>query len=197
MITRLGDKIAHKLVMSGTIPSEDAELYAYGFLLLLSKILYLVVTSILGAMLNIFGSSILFYLLFSVLREYAGGIHAKTEQGCMFGTILVLLLSIGGIRGMKHAELSSVAVVLLMIGCAVVFLLSPLDVPEKPLSADDRRYYRSISRRLAVAYAFIGAWAATADWPILYPLATAAALAGILLLAGTLNLQNAHPKNMK
>lgn len=187
MITCLGKKIARRLAASGTISSEDIDLYGYGFFLLLSSALYLVVVAIFGIAFGILWESVLFYFLFSILREYAGGIHAKTEHGCMLSTILALLLSIIGIRTMIQAELSSTAMVLLIVGCVAVFLFSPLDVPEKRLSADDWRYYRKISRRLVAAYAFLGVWAAATDWPILYPLAASTTLEGILIFAGTTN----------
>lgn len=189
MITSLGEKIAYKLAASGTISFDDTDLYGYGFFLLLSSALYLVIVAIMGSAFGILWESILFYSLFSILREYAGGIHAKTEQGCMLGTTMALLLSISGIRGLKQADFSSVAMVFLIVGCAAVFLLSPLDVPEKRLSADDWRYYRRISRRLVAAYALLGVCAAAAGWTILYPIAASTTLEGMLLLAGTVNLK--------
>ena len=195
MIINLGEKIAHKLAASGTISSEDIDLYGYGFFLLLSSALYLVVVAIFGSAFGILWESIVFYFLFSILREYAGGIHAKTEHGCMLSTILALLLSIIEIRKMMQAELSTAAMVFLIVGCAAVFLFSPLDVPEKPLSADDWRYYRRISRRVAEAYTFLGVWAAVFGWPILYPITASVTLEGILLLAGTINQKKAHSEN--
>lgn len=195
MITNWGEKIAHKLAASGTISSEDIDLYGYGFFLLLSSALYLVVVAIFGSAFGILWESIVFYFLFSILRGYAGGIHAKTEYGCMLSTILALLLSTMGIWGMLQAEHLTMAMILLIVGCAVVFLFSPLDVPEKPLSAEDWRHYRRISRWLVAAYALLGIWAAAADWPILYPLAASATLEGILLLTGTINQKNAHSEN--
>lgn len=195
MIINLGEKIAHKLAASGTISSEDIDLYGYGFFLLLSSALYLVVVAIFGSAFGILWESIVFYFLFSILREYAGGIHAKTEHGCMLSTILALLLSIIEIRKMMQAELSTAAIVFLIVGCAAVFLFSPLDVPEKPLSADDWRYYRRISRRVAEAYTLLGVWAAVLGWPILYPIAASVTLEGILLLAGTINQKKAHSEN--
>lgn len=195
MGTWIAEHITQKLIASSVIEESDRELYSYGFFLLLSSVLYLVVAAIFGSAFGILWESIVFYFLFSILREYAGGIHAKTEHGCMLSTILALLLSIIGIRKMIQAELSTTAMVFLIVGCAAVFLFSPLDVPEKRLSAEDWRYYRRISRRLAAAYALLGVWAAAAGWPILYPIAASATLEGILLLAGTINLKNAHSEN--
>lgn len=125
MITNWGEKIARRLAASGTILSEDIDLYGYGFFLLLSSALYLFVVAIFGSVLGIFWESILFYFMFSILREYAGGIHAKTERGCMLSTILALLLSTVGIRGMLQAEHSTIAMMFLIVGCAVVFFSVP------------------------------------------------------------------------
>ena len=195
MGTWIAEHITQKLIESSVIEESDRELYSYGFFLLLSSVLYLVVAAIFGSAFGILWESVVLYFLFSILREYAGGIHAKTEHGCMLSTILALLLSIIGIRKMMQAELSTVAMVFLIVGCATVFLFSPLDVPEKPLSAENWRYYRRISRRLAAAYALLGIWAAAAGWSILYPIAASTTLEGVLLLAGTINLQNAHSEN--
>ena len=195
MGTWIAEHITQKLIASSVIEESDRELYSYGFFLWLSSVLYLVVAAIFGSAFGILWESIVFYFLFSILREYAGGIHAKTEHGCMLSTILALLLSIIGIRKMMQAELSTAAMVFLIVGCAAVFLFSPLDVPEKRLSADDRRYYRRISRRLAVAYALLGVWAAAVGWTILYPVAVSATLEGILILAGTINRENEHLEN--
>lgn len=195
MGTWIAEHITQKLIASSVIEEGDRELYSYGFFLLLSSVLYLVVAVIFGSAFGILWESIVFYLLFSILRRYAGGIHAKTEHGCMLSTILALLLSIIGIRKMMQAELSTAAMVFLIVGCAAVFLFSPLDVPEKRLSADDWRHYRRISRRLAAVYALLGVWAVAAGWPILYPVAASTTLEGILLLAGTINLKNAHSEN--
>lgn len=195
MGTWIAEHITQKLIASSVIEESDRELYSYGFFLLLSSVLYLVVAAIFGSAFGILWESIVFYFLFSILREYAGGIHAKTEHGCMLSTILALLLSIIGIRKMMQAELSTAAMVFLIVGCAAVFLFSPLDVPGKRLSAEDWRYYRRISLRLAVVYALLGVWAATVGWPILYPIAASTTLEGILLLAGTINQKNAHSEN--
>lgn len=197
MITNWGEKIARKLAASGTISPEEIDLYGYGFFLLLSSTLYLIVVAIFGSVFGVLWESIVFYFLFSILRGYAGGIHAKTEYGCMLSTILALLLSTMGIRGMLQAEHSTMAMMLLIVGCTVVFLFSPMDVQEKPLSIDDRLYYQRTSRCLATAYALLGIWAMVARWEILYSIAASVTLEGILIFAGTVNLRKTLSESMK
>lgn len=196
MGTWIAEHITQKLIASSVIEEGDRELYSYGFFLLFSSILYLIVAAIFGSVFGILWESVVFYFLFSILRKYAGGINAKTEHSCILSTILALL-SIVGIQKMMQPELSTATMVFLLVGCAAVFLFSPLDVPEKPLSSQDWRHCRQMSRRLAVAYAHLGVWAATAGWPILYPVTTSVALVGILLLVGTINLENVRSENTK
>lgn len=52
MITNWGEKIARKLAASGTISPEEIDLYGYGFFLLLSSTLYLIVVAIFGMLTN-------------------------------------------------------------------------------------------------------------------------------------------------
>ncbi len=195
MITALGDWLARKLALSGAVPEGERELYSYGFFLLLSKGLFLAITAVFGAMWGVLWESIVFYGLFALLRGYAGGIHASREGTCQLWTTAAMLLSTGLIRWLEDHGREAMALWLLLAGLIGVALLSPLDSPEKPLLAEDWRYYRRISRRLTAAYALLGVWAAAAGWPILYPIAASATLEGILLLAGNINQKNAHSEN--
>lgn len=86
MITMLGDRIARAMVRAGAVPEDEQELYSYGFFLLLSKGLFLLVTASCGAMLGVLWESVLFYALFTLLRGYAGGIHAEKEGTCLICT---------------------------------------------------------------------------------------------------------------
>ena len=83
-MTFWGLRIARKLAVSGIIDPDETDLYAYGFFLLLSRGIYLLVTSIFGAVFGILWENVLFYVSFSLLREYAGGIHAKQNQAASF-----------------------------------------------------------------------------------------------------------------
>lgn len=186
MITALGDWLARKLTLSGAVPEEERELYSYGFFLLLSRGLFLAVTAAFGAMWGVLWESVAFYALFSLLRGYAGGIHASGESACQLWTTAAMLLSTGLIRWLEDHGREAVALGLLLAGLTGVALLSPLDAPEKPLAPEDRSLYRR--RSLAAALGAAGGSLASAalGWPA--PLAIAApalALEALLLAIGT------------
>ena len=78
---------------------------------------------------------------------------------------------------------------------AIIYSIGVKIQDVETLSAEDWRHYRRVSRWLVAAYVLLGIWATSAGWPILYPIAASATLEGILLLAGTINLKNAHSEN--
>lgn len=186
MITALGNRLARALALSGAVPEGEQELYSYGFFLLLSKGIFLLVTAAFGAMWGVLWESIAFYGLFALLRSYAGGIHASRESTCLFWTTAAMLLSTGLIRWMEAPGREAVALGLLLAGLAGVALLSPLDSPEKPLPPEDRSLYRQRSLIVALGAAGVSLVSAALGWQT--PLAIAAPtliLEALLLAIGT------------
>ena len=76
LLSKLSERIAVGLARSSVIQNEDVELYAYGFYILISKLLFLIMALIFGVILNIVLESLVFYVLFSIIRAYAGGVYA-------------------------------------------------------------------------------------------------------------------------
>ena len=79
LISKLSERIAVGLKQSSIIQEDDVELYAYGFYILISKLLFLIIALILGVILNLVFESLVFYVSFSIIRAYAGGIHANNK----------------------------------------------------------------------------------------------------------------------
>lgn len=187
MITALGDRLAHALVLTGAVPEGEQELYSYGFFLLLSKGLFLVVTAVFGTMWGVLWESIAFHTLFALLRGYAGGIHASKESTCLFWTTAAMLFSTGLIRWLTVPGRGAAALGLLLAGLAGIALFSPLDTPEKPLDPEYRKSYRRRSLTVALGAAGISLVSAALGW--LAPLTIAApalALEALLLSAETI-----------
>lgn len=185
MITKLGDRIARALVLSGMASEEEQELYSYGFFLLLSRGLFLLVTAAFGAIWGVLWESVLYYALFSLLRGYAGGIHAEKESTCLICTTVAMLSAVSLIRWLEAPGNGEVGLGMLLVGLAGVLLFSPLDTSEKHLSPEERIRYRRQS--LATAFAAVTGSLAIAALGWFVPLAITApamALEGLLLTAG-------------
>ena len=162
MIGNLSAKIVKKLVDLSVISDTEQELYTYGFFILISHIMYLVIALIFGSLLGIVLESAVFYISFQFIRRYAGGIHASTETKCEITSTLAIMLSIMVIKISYFYSITNAVLTAAALSAIVIFALCPLDTPEKPLSTEEHKHFRKISLIIlfiivlviAVSYAF-------------------------------------------
>lgn len=185
MSSRLAERLTQMLIASAAIEDGDRELYSYGCFLLVSNAFFLLVTAIIGFLLGIPKTSVLFYVLFTLLRGYAGGVHAKTENVCTVLTTLAMAASLTAIRLMETVQAQFIPWWLLGIGSVVVLFFSPLDTAEKPLKGHERTRYKVLSVVILLGYLFMAfVVSCLAQMNVIYAIACSVFLEGILLIAG-------------
>lgn len=145
MISRLSNSIVKVFLEQSDISNDEEELYQYGFFILLSQILYFIITIVIGILLGIVLESIIFYITFQFIRRYAGGYHASTETRCEIMSTLSILTCIVVIRLSKTYDFQFALLVVSIASAACIAVLCPLDTPEKPLSEKEFKYFRKIS----------------------------------------------------
>lgn len=185
MATNIAAYITKKMVDASVIKECDKALYQYGFYLIVSRILFFLVSGAVGFFLRILAESILFYFVFSILRTYAGGIHAKTEGKCTVLTTFALSVSILGIKVMEQTSSMLVPTVMLIFGGLSITLFSPLDTQEKHLEEAERNHYRAIClilTALCIISAMIFMWLRI--YAVYYPIIASFFLEGVLLCVG-------------
>lgn len=145
MINNLSALLTDKLLANKSIGEDERELYIYGFFMLLSHLMYFVFACIFGLLFNCFIESIIFYIAFQFIRRYAGGYHAATETRCEIMSTLSIIASIGIIKLTKIYDFNAALLFITLISMVIIFILCPLDTPEKPLSEKEFKYFRKIS----------------------------------------------------
>lgn len=145
MISKISSRITDILIKYSSIESKNKELYEYGFFVLLSQILYFIITIIVGTILNIAIESIIFYIAFQFIRRYAGGYHAATETQCEILSTLSLLTCVGTIKLSKFYDFQIAMIISTVLSAICIFVFCPLDTPEKPLLDKEFKYFRRVS----------------------------------------------------
>lgn len=145
MISKLAEKLVDCLYCQHDISDDEQELYKYGFFVLLSQILYLIIAIILGFIFKSVFESVIFYIAFQFIRRYAGGFHAKTETRCEILSTLSILCCIVLIKLSKMYDIRIALLSISFVFATLIFILCPLDTPEKPLSDKEYKYFRKIS----------------------------------------------------
>ncbi|MBQ7674589.1 MAG: accessory gene regulator B family protein [Alphaproteobacteria bacterium] len=185
MISKLSERIAVGLKQSSIIEEDDVELYAYGFYILISKLLFLIIALILGVILNIVFESIVFYVSFSIIRAYAGGVHANKEWKCFLYTSISIVMCALGIKVLINLKPTVFFAVILMISSLIIIIISPLDTKEKPLSAKEKEKYYMISAIVLLSYILVILLLAKLGiMKVCYAIMIAIFLESILLMAG-------------
>lgn len=145
MVSKLSAKIADRLCTSAVITEEDKDLYSYGFFVILSRILFFILSTTFGIILHIAIESIVFFVLFCLIRSYAGGVHASSEFKCTVYTTSALLICILSIKLLMQYNSDYILLVVLILSSICVFALSPLDSLEKPLGEQEKKHYRKLT----------------------------------------------------
>ena len=150
MISAIADRISEEMLHEGLILEEDRDLYRYGFFLLISRGIFFVIAGIAGALVGNLWDSIFFYILFSLLRGYAGGLHADREAVCLFSTTASLFLAAKIIFCLRRGNYVILSCGVLVVCSALVLLIAPLDSDSKPLGESEMRHYRKVTRLLTL-----------------------------------------------
>lgn len=185
MISKCSIQIVKYLIGSGIIAEEDAELYTYGFFVFLSYIFFFCIVLLWGALFKTLLENVLLYFLFTVLRGYAGGFHASSEKRCTMYTIVALFLSSLGIKFLNIINRPVIAFATLIAGSLIIFLLSPLDTPAKPLNEEERRHFRKITRTILTIICMASfSFAIYQKYAVMYASTICIILESILVLLG-------------
>ena len=145
MIFHLSNKLTFYLIKTNCITDEEFSLYAYSLFLLIANILCIIEIILFGLIFKCIIGSIVFYISFRAIRNFAGGYHADTETRCEILTTLSFLVTTYLISISEKSIIQIIVVVGTFFSIIVIAVFAPLDTPAKPLDDDEKRKYRRIS----------------------------------------------------
>ena len=114
--------------------------------MLLSHLMYLILACFFGLILGCLVESIIFYIAFQLIRRYAGVYHASTETRCEILSTFFIVVCIVTIKLADLHGFQNILFIAALVSAVCIFFLCPLDTPEKPLSGEEFRQFRKISR---------------------------------------------------
>lgn len=143
MFVKLSEYITQRLENEKVIQPDNRELYRYGFqqglILLLNFVTSVVIGVIFGKVLD----SVLILASYIPLRSYAGGHHSDSSEKCY---IISTMITVIWVLILQFSELpTSCWGIILLIGAAVCFVLSPVENLQKPFDEDEAHVYRKRS----------------------------------------------------
>lgn len=185
MISKLARIVVKNFICSGKIKENEQELYEYGVFILLSNILFISVTVVLGLIFGLLPQSLVFFITFIVIRQYAGGYHASTELQCeIFTTLCILAIII--IMNLISGDLSfAIILVLSAFSAVLIFVFAPIDTDEKALDEIELKIFCKRTKLiLIIIVAVIIVSLCLQLKSICIPCCMSLILEGVLLIAG-------------
>ena len=86
---KVASEIVTKMMSVDLISEDEAASYRYGVQILIEKIISYVIIFSLAIIFNRFLEVFLFFISFSIIRKYSGGIHCRHFETCLIASTLV------------------------------------------------------------------------------------------------------------
>lgn len=153
MTRQLAKIIAHFFYNRDVISQENIDTYTYGYEIMLISGINWGTILIIMLITSSFIESLLYMISFITLRHHTGGYHANSHRNCFLLSIasyLSVLLTIY-ILPEKYALLLSLF--FLSISLFSIFLFSPVENRNLPVSFENQRKHRQYSLFFATAFA--------------------------------------------
>jgi accessory gene regulator B len=186
MIYDLSHKIATALSSKDCLDPDEIEIITYGLFAMLSKIIYGLISLIIGIIFDCIIGSMCFYLSFLFVKKYSGGVHASTEQRCFCYSSISIFCSVGYIRlAMKEECLGWIVIIISFILSFFIMKYAPIQTKEKRIDIIERKRYARIARtRIVALWICVIVLTIAERMDIVYAIVVAVVLEGVLLLAG-------------
>jgi accessory gene regulator B len=140
------EKYVGNLVNKNIIETDKQQIYTYGIKQGILIIINIATVVAIGLVLVMLAESIVFLVTYILIRTYAGGYHAKSQLGCyIFSTVAITVI----LLGIKHITFSCfICLIAALISAIVIYVLSPIENINKPLSKKEKIMYGKKSRTL-------------------------------------------------
>lgn len=138
-MNQIVDKMANWLVKEEIIVKADLEIYKYGIRQGVDNIINAIVLIIEAAIISVIWQSITFLFAYTLLRKYAGGMHAKTPERCFIYSQIINISVLLSVKYMLKPSLS--LWFLTVVAAIIIFVFSPVETKNKKLNQEERKAY--------------------------------------------------------
>lgn len=150
MITELSSQVVATLLNNEIISYEQKDIYEYGFEILISSLITFFIVFICGCIFNCIIPSLIYFVLFVILRSICGGYHASNYFNC---NIVFLFVTIGVIVSYKYIhieEFSELHYFICMLSFICTIIYSPIENDNKPLTVTQKTKFRILGTVMVV-----------------------------------------------
>jgi Membrane protein putatively involved in post-translational modification of the autoinducing quorum-sensing peptide len=162
MLKRTTKKLVDVMYESGLITQDDIEIYRFGIETALFKLIHYITLLLVGLFFGMVLQAIIFTLSFSIIREYAGGYHAKSRFRC-YSISVFMITSVLLISKLCPTQIMFwISISTCIPSFMTIFFLAPVENINKPLDNLEIEHYKKLTRiillveeMIALAFLFV------------------------------------------
>lgn len=146
LLNSLSEKIADFLFSDSS--DYPIEIYVYGIKLIISSVVGMCVIFTIGLFTGYFTQAMIYIVVLSLIKSFAGGYHANTYLMCnvISGiSFLFALIMYFPLLRMSKSEVLITTVLVFCVTLLTIILFSPVEHPNKKIEQGDKKKYKFIS----------------------------------------------------
>ncbi|MDN5308253.1 MAG: accessory regulator [Eubacteriaceae bacterium] len=132
-------KTADKFVDFGLVEANDKELFTYGFRLAILMSINIISIILMGIAFKMFVNSVIFLIVFFVIRSYSGGFHARGPKRCYFYSLVLIMITFYIMQ--RTIGYHIIWLIALIVATSIIFLLSPVEAKKKSLTLKEKQVF--------------------------------------------------------
>lgn len=140
MITFFSHVIADFLYQKKVISKDYIDICAYGYEVFFFNLFNALLILLFGILLDKLLYSIVFFLIFAVLRQYCGGFHAKSTIVCTIAYLLsyLFVIIISTTKAIIEMYTFPFCIIFNLTFIIMIFLYAPIENINKPLESHEK-----------------------------------------------------------
>lgn len=155
LLENLAESITFFLIRNKTIDLDESEIYVYGFQVILSSLIVTVSLILIGILLDEMNLTLVFMSMFALLRSYSGGFHCNKFKNCLLTSTSLLIIELILNEIINYDLKVAFCLPILLVASIVIYIFSPVEDKNNPLSEVDKERYRKITRGLIIVISLI------------------------------------------
>ena len=153
MISGTASFIVDILLKNKIIDNSSEDIYQYGFEIMISTILTFILAVTCGILLKCVTASLIYFLIFAILRSICGGYHAKTYFQCNMIFICVTLFVILAYKNVAIEQCSELHYCIIIFAVLITIFYAPVENKNKLLTIKQKRFFRILGTVLVILLA--------------------------------------------
>ena len=155
MIMEVATCIVEALMKNNKIEIEQAPIYQYGYEILISSCITCAIAIGLGAVMRCLFASMIYFVVFAMLRSICGGYHAETYLKCNIIYTLITTVVLLAYKYVPDDKVTACHYCFLALAIIITFTYAPVENENKPLNEAQKKYFRFFGTAAVVLLALI------------------------------------------